>query len=913
MERLCRLLGLLLVPWAAGAAAPADCELLSSELVYKQHQAPRDISAAIALVTQKVNNELAGVLSVTVNYDGEDIHRRVGTHDVSATVSFQPGEGGERGSRCFLVRFVIEDTDECALHKGHEMRHRCHSSATCVNTNGSYYCACPDVKGLPGYALDGAGFGACAGARDSRKCCASGQNGCTNADCVAACASDFRCPVDVCPGDCVPEAACGVNATAAAGFRCACPAGTVGSGHRCRGRQPTAWASLAKPGELRSKPSTEGGGEVLDVESLCGCQAPRVDHCAAAECGCHSVCVNGAEGPACACEEGFSMTEAGCVDDTLPVLVLRGDNPMELRQCSAYVEPGLDIVDTNAEDYQRTLSIEYSEPLGGCLPRTGDFTVKYTVQTNWTDPPYVSAERRVRVTDVDECRVALDAAYAADCKGCAAQCDFANGASCVNLDGTYTCECPSCTEGDGFAPGFAPRPDRAAPSGFAGGTGCRDTCAPALELLGEDPLVLRACRGRCERLGGGARERCGERDWQDELSELLRRDGGRAFCGLLGVAGGGPCARAVDETPGGAEDLSQDVVVGDPQRVEDSEEGDAVFRVPYDVSDRHGNAAPTKYRTVVIQERSLAELEGRLREERDAAREEARRLKQQLRELREAQQGASARRARECPACPACDCRRSEDCACEKCPDPPATTCAAPPSSSPPPPHPPASSPRGCPGGWHAVGGGRCATAVNGEAEDAPGVCAQLGAEPWPAGAAKEEFARRKTRKAAAREARVSVDAVQIVCAASARELAARRAAFSGSTASPEDEHAIIKAATTTFMQFLKSRTLVGILAAVLFGIMCNNVLQALRRRHGHTAGAAAARDAADDGLYRVVSPPKVPARDTPETSARAARSETPLSSASFTGQISPAGAQPPSARSYARRSGALRPSPQGY
>eukprot|EP00968_Pinguiococcus_pyrenoidosus_P026023 scaffold7052_cov254-Pinguiococcus_pyrenoidosus.AAC.28 len=107
MRWLCYL-GLLM--GVAGASATADCETLHSKLVYEQKDAPSDISAVIAIVTQKVNEELEGKLSsiiavlvrclgvvgVTVKYLGDDIHRKVGEHDVVAEV--QQEKKGEQGT-----------------------------------------------------------------------------------------------------------------------------------------------------------------------------------------------------------------------------------------------------------------------------------------------------------------------------------------------------------------------------------------------------------------------------------------------------------------------------------------------------------------------------------------------------------------------------------------------------------------------------------------------------------------------------------------------------------------------------------------------------------------------------------------------------------------------------------------------
>jgi hypothetical protein len=50
-----------------------------------------------------------------------------------------------------------------------------------------------------------------------------------------------------------------------------------------------------------------------------------------------------------------------------------------------------------------TLQVEYSQPLGSCLHKLGEFHVNYTVQTNWTQPSFIRVQRRVIVDDIDEC------------------------------------------------------------------------------------------------------------------------------------------------------------------------------------------------------------------------------------------------------------------------------------------------------------------------------------------------------------------------------------------------------------------------------------------------------------------------------------------------------------------------------
>ena len=78
--------------------------------------------------------------------------------------------------------------------------------------------------------------------------------------------------------------------------------------------------------------------------------------------------LNRADRAECVCDAGFSPRGAAapdgrtapasndalaCVDETLPVLMLKGPKVMRLRQCDTYEERGVEIRDENAEDYER--------------------------------------------------------------------------------------------------------------------------------------------------------------------------------------------------------------------------------------------------------------------------------------------------------------------------------------------------------------------------------------------------------------------------------------------------------------------------------------------------------------------------------------------------------------------------------
>lgn len=222
--------------------------------------------------------------------------------------------------------------------------------------------------------------------------------------------------------------------------------------------------------------------------------------------GNNEVCIVSPEKLAmCACKPGYVDNDDGygCVDETPPVLKLRrdpnGDGILRLKQGDVYQEYAVDILDGNAEEYARSLRISYSIPIPpGCLTKLGEFHVNYTIATPWTSPPYVSVTRHVIIEDIDECTSDFER-LRTTCPQLIPQCDTEAGAMCKNLNGSYTCTCPEHTTGDGFKTSASFQEDLA-PDEYKGGTSCRDSSKPVLELLGPNPKVYKVCK--CGGLSG---------------------------------------------------------------------------------------------------------------------------------------------------------------------------------------------------------------------------------------------------------------------------------------------------------------------------------------------------------------------------------------------------------------------------
>jgi len=599
-----------------------SCTRLEPIFTYSQDEAPKDISAVVAIMTNKVNRELTRVSKIEVRQEDPTQSfplGNVGEHLMIATVKRLTDNNVEE-ELCFHVRFLITDVNECTVPASHPMASRCHSSVECVNTQGSYECRCPAGSfGLPDA---GASMGQCTRALDT-SCCNEGMH--MGKKDIQTCKASFRCFEDKCPGDCVPESLC-ISSQDGKSFTCQCQEPYVGNGHQCIGPTPTVWKS--KLGAL----ITGGQAGSCQLAGVCGCTLPKTDHCHEVNCGANAFCVNSEYSHQCVCNESFKMIEGmGCTNTKVPTLILKGSNPLRLSQCDSYEEHGVDIVDLNEEAMSRNVDIEYSEPLGSCLRKLGHFHVNYTLQTPWGNRPFIRVTRAVEVTDVDEC--VLSEKVGKLCPECQQRC--VAEARCSNTNGSYSCTCPPCMEGDGFMYGSLPG---ATPDGYSGGTQCRDSCAPAITV--PEPFYFRI--PKCYGLMGPAESSLcySNRDFEQELNRLVSQTNGKALCSQ-----GQVCVHASDNTGIITVDVTDRIVIGQAIPLPSKLKDEFAFHVPYDVSDEAGNSAKTVYRKVIIQAKSLDDVEQECKDSCD--------------------KGTLG-----CPKCPLCTDKSCPECKCQSCHEP---------------------------------------------------------------------------------------------------------------------------------------------------------------------------------------------------------------------------------------------------
>lgn len=383
--------------------------------------------------------------------------------------------------------------------------------------------------------------------------------------------------------------------------------------------------------------------------------------------------------PTCACKPGYvHVDNFGCVDEKPPILKLRHDSRKDgitrLKQGDSYKEYAVDVIDDNAEDYLRSLKIAYSRPLPpGCLADMGEFTVNYSVAMPWANPPYARVSRKVVIEDINECTLDVNR-YETQCPQLIPQCDVEAGAMCQNTKGSYTCKCPKFTTGDGFKFMGMVQVENGkylnAPVGYSGGTGCKDTSKPVIQLLGPNPKVFHTCK--CGGLTGVMKQtkRKVEKDqkligdqregYENDIVKMIKDTATAELCASHTKQNPHPveCVSAIDHTFRGDVDLSSKVVVGTPEQVSDLE-----WKVPYNVMDDAGNAANTVWRRIIVEEVDLNEVEEKIRAEVLADRE--RHVKEAvdaaLKEERKkkgpaASSGRAQPQATKCPECPKCTC-----------------------------------------------------------------------------------------------------------------------------------------------------------------------------------------------------------------------------------------------------------------
>ena len=471
----------------AGGDIGYSCTQKLSPLITSSHGgvgAGAGVNNWLKLIVSKVNSELSSVTSVDVEWDTHHASSNGEQQAVDKKKQFQVNTivtrniNGEEKKECFVLD-VVNDDNFCD-------ERLCGESTHCSDDN---HCTCKG-EGLWAKSLS---TSSCPGESDS-SCCST-----------AGCHSLFACPTSPCPSpSCSPLSACqaSIEESPAGGTVvrpvCRCAEGEVGNGKKCDASSKAEVPRIGHDGVLERDPS-----------SYCSCSKPVLDVCLNYECEgrneeCYETVAEGAgrkktKAPSCRCKGGYISTPThGCVSQNPPVLKLRcdpqGDGVMRLKQGDNYEECAVDIAYDDAQDLSRNLKISYSKPLtGGCMREMGTFYVNYTVATPWTDPPYQTVTRTVEVGDLDECNIPSSDLHLY-CPEVMPRCDYASGATCKNTVGSYSCECPKCKTGDGFLPISSMTSNPYDPVGYAGGTGCVDSCKPVITIKGPNPRIFKACK-----------------------------------------------------------------------------------------------------------------------------------------------------------------------------------------------------------------------------------------------------------------------------------------------------------------------------------------------------------------------------------------------------------------------------------
>mmetsp|Transcript_21024 Transcript_21024/g.67752 ORF Transcript_21024/g.67752 Transcript_21024/m.67752 type:complete len:752 (+) Transcript_21024:86-2341(+) len=605
------------------AAESAECLVVSLSENFTQATAPKDISAVESVVLRQANEVIDDLLSVSILFSGSDYGKAIGPRRVKAEIERQ-----SRERECLLITYDVGDEDECETTDA-TWRHKCDASAVCVNTVGSYECACPtDAFGKAGSgntrrqqhggrwlssaaaasssASASGGEGLCWGHADTSACCREGDNvdRCDVENCVETCKQNFQCETDPCAA-----ARCPSHALCAPLFDRAHPAMWAPSGRRdgLRGGYDC----------VCDEPEWESDGQG-------GCKRKHaVDLCEFNTCPCHCTCAPDYERNGYTCEPSrkdfkkvrvdddgllFMKKEDdsdlrldpgyACVSALAPSFQILGANPYRLTQGDHYVEEGAEVVfpveapddDVLAKSRKLRVTISFPDgPLGRCVEGVGAYRVDYALDDpSLPEEPLLGAKQRtVLLEDVDEC------SYAGPCPNFVAAC--ASNAKCTNTPGSYECACPPGYAGDGKLEG----------------TGCVDVQPPLLECFGAGcaPKIFHATdfHAFASEDGQYNETTTSNLDFARLKIEQIHASGGGSdpFCETL-ARSGQPCFVAFDDVYDDGDlflrrrvDLTARVKLGPLTFLPSDNETSLHFAVAYVVSDDAGNEAAA-FRDVVV-------------------------------------------------------------------------------------------------------------------------------------------------------------------------------------------------------------------------------------------------------------------------------------------------------------------------
>eukprot|EP00602_Paraphysomonas_sp_CaronLab_P007154 CAMPEP_0185032850 /NCGR_PEP_ID=MMETSP1103-20130426/21335_1 /TAXON_ID=36769 /ORGANISM="Paraphysomonas bandaiensis, Strain Caron Lab Isolate" /LENGTH=725 /DNA_ID=CAMNT_0027568907 /DNA_START=27 /DNA_END=2204 /DNA_ORIENTATION=+ len=554
-----------------------------AKIAVTQHEAVSEAknhhNMIIKMATKFLNSHFQDITSVHIEYDGKALSGQIGKYLVTAFL--QRKIGGRETSECHTIDYWVEDVDECAIGT-----HSCHSSAQCVNTIGSYECACVN-EGF--YAVEGSGNGAsstaalyrrasstgmCGGHKDTTRCCRTSCGPDPTADCIQRCKSDFRCTDDPCSNHrCHSNAKCLPDSTTHT-YECACKDGYSGDGFSCEKYTPP---DYCKEGNSCLRPCEcvnyidEGGYRCMAPRGFISAHNPfelplpddHVNHTS-------PITKSTARGAV-----NRRLDHNYCFSNDGIDLTLDGPNPIYYQQGDSYEEHGLRVSDSQPDIFMRRVSIHYSMPFGAYFTDPGVHYVYYTIQTPWMEKTAnITKTRKVIVSDIDECTyTGTNDRYRHKCS---------REAKCVNTNGGYYCACLPGYEGDGML--------------TSRGSGCRDVRPPVLTCAGKGcaPIPFRAVS-----VAGIMSPETGIRHMEEGMDvsfidRFLEKNKG----GLC--TSSSPCFHSYDETAFGVEDLTSRVKLGAVVQVENTER-QMIFAVPCSVADDAGNQAQILNLTLAVE------------------------------------------------------------------------------------------------------------------------------------------------------------------------------------------------------------------------------------------------------------------------------------------------------------------------